>query len=91
MLAVGPINISAAPFHIEKFLEWVEPRASEFAPAIDHATFAWSKAMPSIVLVVLGFVVSLAISRSVFGGIPPSKLKGLTERNAVLSAGHHSW
>ena len=43
--------------------------------------------MPSIVLVVLGFVVSLAISRSVFGDAP-SKLKGLTERNAVLGAGH---
>ena len=87
VLAVVSGYINAAPFHIEKFLEWVEPRASEFAPAIDHATFAWSKAMPSIVLVALGFVVSLAVSRAVFGEAP-SKLKGLTQRNAVLGAGH---
>jgi hypothetical protein len=35
-LAVVSGYINAAPFHIEKFLEWVEPRASEFAPAIER-------------------------------------------------------
>jgi NADH-quinone oxidoreductase subunit L len=86
-LAVVSGYINAAPFHIEKFLEWVEPRASEFAPAIDHATFSWAKAMPSILLVALGFVVSLLISKAVFGEAD-SKLKGLTERNRLLGAGH---
>jgi NADH-quinone oxidoreductase subunit L len=86
-LAVVSGYINAAPFHIEKFLEWVEPRASEFAPAIDHATFSWAKAMPSIVLVALGFVVSLLLCKAVFGEAD-SKLKGLTQRNKVLGAGH---
>jgi NADH-quinone oxidoreductase subunit L len=86
-LAVVSGYINAAPFHIEKFLEWVEPRASEFAPAIDHATFSWAKAMPSIVLVALGFVVSLLLCKAVFGEAD-SKLKGLTERNRALGAGH---
>jgi NADH:ubiquinone oxidoreductase subunit 5 (subunit L)/multisubunit Na+/H+ antiporter MnhA subunit len=50
VLAVVSGYINAAPFHIEKFLEWVEPRGGEYAPTIDHATFTWAKAMPSIIL-----------------------------------------
>ncbi len=86
-LAVVSGYINAAPFKIEKFLEWVEPRASDFAPLIDHATFTWAKAMPSIVLVALGFVISLLICKAVFGEAD-SKLKGLTQRNRALGAGH---
>jgi NADH-quinone oxidoreductase subunit L len=86
-LAVVSGYVNAAPFKIEKFLEWVEPRAGEFAPLIDHATFTWAKAMPSIVLVALGFAVSLLICKAVFGEAD-SKLKGLTRRNRVLGAGH---
>ncbi len=86
-LAVVSGYINAAPFKIEKFLEWVEPRASEFAPLIDHAKFTWAKAMPSIVLVALGFVISLLICKAVFGEAD-SKLKGLTQRNRALGAGH---
>ena len=86
-LAVVSGYINAAPFHIEKFLEWVEPRASEFAPKIDHAVFTWAKAAPSIILVVLGFVISLLLCKAVFGEAD-SKLKGLTQRNRVLGAGH---
>ena len=86
-LAVVSGYINAAPFKIEKFLEWVEPRASEFAPLIDHAKFTWAKAMPSIVLVALGFAVSLLICKAVFGEAG-SKLKGLTQRNRALGAGH---
>ena len=86
-LAVVSGYINAAPFHIEKFLEWVEPRASEFAPKIDHAVFTWGKAMPSIVLVALGFIVSLAICRSLYGE-SASKLKGLTTRFAPARAGY---
>ncbi len=86
-LAVVSGYVNAAPFKIEKFLEWVEPRASEFAPLIDHAKFTWAKAMPSIVLVALGFAVSLLICKAVFGEAD-SKLKGLTQRNRALGAGH---
>jgi NADH-quinone oxidoreductase subunit L len=87
VLAVLSGYINAAPFKIEKFLEWVEPRASEFAPKIDHAVFSWGKAAPSIILVALGFLVSLALCKAVFGEAD-SKLKGLTRRNPVLGAGH---
>lgn len=87
VLAVVSGYINAAPFHIEKFLEWVEPRASDYAPAIDHAVFTWGKAMPSIVLVALGFIVSLAISRSLYGD-RSSALKGLTQRSAPARAGY---
>ncbi|MEX0846983.1 MAG: NADH-quinone oxidoreductase subunit L [Ilumatobacteraceae bacterium] len=87
VLAVLSGYINAAPFGIEKFLEWVEPRGGEYAPTIDHATFTWAKAMPSIVLVALGFVVSLAICRSIYGEAD-SKLKGLTQRNASARAGY---
>jgi NADH-quinone oxidoreductase subunit L len=87
VLAVISGYINAAPFHIEKFLEWVEPRASDYAPAIDHAVFTWGKAMPSIVLVALGFIVSLAISRGLYGD-RKFALKGLTERSAPARAGY---
>lgn len=87
VLAVISGYINAAPFHIEKFLEWVEPRASDYAPAIDHAVFTWGKAMPSIVLVALGFIISLAISRGLYGD-RKFALKGLTERSAPARAGY---
>ncbi|MEY4231453.1 MAG: NADH-quinone oxidoreductase subunit [Actinomycetota bacterium] len=86
-LAVVSGYINAAPFGIEKFLEWVEPRASEFAPYIDHATFTWAKAAPSIVLVALGFIVSLAVCRAIYGEAD-SKLKGLTQRSRLARAGY---
>jgi NADH-quinone oxidoreductase subunit L len=87
VLAVVSGYINATPFGIEKFLEWVEPRASEFAPYIDHATFTWAKAAPSIVLVALGFIVSLAICRAIYGEAD-SKLKGLTKRNGPARVGY---
>jgi NADH-quinone oxidoreductase subunit L len=86
-LAVVSGYINAAPFHIEKFLEWVEPRASDYAPAIDHAVFTWGKAMPSIVLVALGFIISLAISRGLYGD-RNFALKGLTQRSGPARAGY---
>jgi len=86
-LAVVAGYINAAPFHIEKFLEWVEPRASEFAPGLSHATFSWSKAAPSIVLVALGFLVSFLVCRAIYGD-RPSPLKGLTRRLAPARWGY---
>jgi NADH-quinone oxidoreductase subunit L len=79
--------INAPAFHIEKFLEWVEPRASEYAPKLEHAVFSWGKAAPSIILVALGFIVSLLISRGLYNR-DRFALKGLTERNSLAGAGY---
>ncbi len=87
VLAVVSGYINAAPFHIEKFLEWVEPRGSEWAPALEHAVFKWINAVPSIVLVALGFIVSLAISRGLYNS-EKFPLKGLTQRFAPARAGY---
>jgi NADH-quinone oxidoreductase subunit L len=86
-LALVSGYINAPAFHIEKFLEWVEPGGGEFFPKLVHAEFAWSKAVPSIALVALGFVVSLALCKAVFGAAK-SPLQGLTQRNRLLGAGH---
>jgi NADH-quinone oxidoreductase subunit L len=87
VLAVVSGYINAAPFHIEKFLEWVEPRGSEWAPALEHAVFKWINAVPSIVLVALGFVISLAICRGLYNSAK-FPLKGLTQRFAPARAGY---
>jgi NADH-quinone oxidoreductase subunit L len=87
VLAVVSGYVNAAPFHIEKFLEWVEPRGSEWAPALEHAVFKWINAVPSIVLVALGFVVSLAICRGLYNS-ERFPLKGLTRRFAPARAGY---
>ena len=86
-LAIVSGYLNAPAFHIEKFFEWVEPAGGEFFPKLVHAEFAWSKAVPSIVLVALGFVVSLGLCKAVFGAAK-SPLQGLTERSKVLAAGH---
>jgi NADH-quinone oxidoreductase subunit L len=56
--------------------------------------FKWVNALPSIVLVALGFLISLGMSMALFGDArararsPLRPLAGLTQRNAVLRAGH---
>jgi NADH-quinone oxidoreductase subunit L len=77
--------LNAAPFHIEKFHHWIESSIGVELP--EAAAFEWINALPSIALVALGFVVSLALSRAVFGE-SASPLKGLTQRNRLLGAGH---
>ena len=49
--------------------------------------FTWSAAAPGLVLVLLGFLVSLYLSKAVFGE-KKTALQGLTQRNKVLGAGH---
>ena len=44
--------------------------------------------MPSILLVLAGFAVSLFLCKQVFFNDEKSPFKGLTERNALLGAGH---
>jgi NADH-quinone oxidoreductase subunit L len=84
-LAVVSGYLNAAPFKIHYFEHWME---SSIGVALPEApTFEWVKALPSIALVAAGFLVSLAVCKQVFG-TARSPLKGLTQRNPVLGAGH---
>lgn len=49
--------------------------------------FSWAAAAPGLLLVLAGFVVSLLISKAVFGE-KKNALQGLTQRNSLLGAGH---
>ena len=53
-------------------------------------TFTWANAAPGLVLVLLGFLVSLGASLAVWGGRknPFSVFVGLTKRSRPLAAGH---
>ena len=89
-LAVVSGYLNAAPFKIHLFERWMEssiglPIGEGGIP--EPAAFEWVKALPSILLVLAGFLVSLALSKQVFG-TAASKWKGLTKRNPVLGAGH---
>ncbi len=92
-LAVVSGYLNAAPFKLHSFERWIEssiglPFGHESATALPEGpAFEWVKALPSIALVALGFLVSLAISKAVFGEAG-SRLKGLTERSKLLGAGH---
>jgi len=82
-LLVGYLN--AAPFHWEYFHEWLHSSIGVEVP--EAPVFEWINAVPSIVLVALGFIVSLALCKAVFGE-KKNALQGLTQRNALLGAGH---
>ncbi|MGD9998915.1 MAG: NADH-quinone oxidoreductase subunit L [Ilumatobacteraceae bacterium] len=84
-LAVVSGYLNAAPFHIEKMHHWLESSIGVELP--EAAEFKWVNALPSIALVLAGFLVSLALCKAVFGEAA-NRLKGLTERNALLGAGH---
>ncbi|MGZ6960996.1 MAG: NADH-quinone oxidoreductase subunit 5 family protein [Ilumatobacteraceae bacterium] len=82
-LVAGYIN--AAPFKIHLFENWIHSSIGVDLP--EGAAFKWVNALPSIALVAAGFLVSLALCKQVFG-TAASRLKGLTQRNPVLGAGH---
>ncbi len=84
-LAVVAGYLNAAPFHIEKFHEWVGSSVGVEVP--EAAVFEWINAVPSIAFVALGFIVSLLLTKAVFGDAD-SPLKGLTTRSRALGAGH---
>ncbi|CAB4794369.1 MAG: NADH-quinone oxidoreductase subunit L [Actinobacteria bacterium] len=84
-LAAGYLN--AAPFHIEKFTEWFATEGREPFPELASAAFEWVNALPSIVLVAAGFIVSLFISRGLYGE-KSFFLKGITKRSRPLRAGY---
>ena len=77
----GFLNWAAWPFHSEKFSEWFEPTTGQ--PELEHATFAYGKAILSVCLVAgaIGFVSYLMANSFAF-------LRGLTERSKVARAGY---
>ena len=84
-LAVVSGYLNAAPFHWEYFHEWLHSSVGVEVP--EAPVFEWINAVPSILLVALGFIVSLALCKAVFGE-KKNALQGLTQRNALLGAGH---
>ncbi len=91
ILSVGAIlagYLNAAPFKLEKFTEWVEPGAGKFFPELTPPeAFEWVKALPSIVLVILGFLSSLFVCKAIYSQ-KKAPLYGLTRRLAPLRAGY---
>ncbi|MCU1397110.1 MAG: nuoL [Acidimicrobiales bacterium] len=87
-LAVVAGYLNAAPFKIEKFTHWVAAAGDGVHfPQLAAAEFEWGKAVPSILLVLAGFVVSLGVCRAIYGE-KANPLKGLTARIAPLRWGH---
>jgi NADH-quinone oxidoreductase subunit L len=90
-LALVSGYLNAAPFHWHSFEHWLEssiglPLGEGGIP--EPPTFEWINAVPSILLVLAGFAVSLFLCKKVFFNDEQSPFKGLTERNALLGAGH---
>jgi NADH-quinone oxidoreductase subunit L len=81
----GYLNAAAAPFKTNFFERWIHSSIGVELP--EGPVFKWVNALPSIALVAAGFLVSLALCKQVFG-TAASRLKGLTQRNPVLGAGH---
>ncbi|MGA0894665.1 MAG: NADH-quinone oxidoreductase subunit L, partial [Ilumatobacteraceae bacterium] len=81
VLAIAAGYINAPLLHIEKLHEWLHGSIGVEVPPAPK--FKWSSAAPGLVLVALGVVSSLLISRAVFGSAT-SRLKGLTGRIAPL-------
>jgi NADH-quinone oxidoreductase subunit L len=86
-LAVVSGYLNAVPFGIEHFSEWVSTGAGDYFPELVHAEFEWVNTIPSIVFVAAGLLISLYFCRALFDEAD-SPLKGLTQRNKLLGAGH---
>ena len=91
LLSIGAMfagYLNAAPFHWEKFTEWVEPGAGKFFPElVAPETFSWIGALPSIVLVALGFFAALFVCKALYAE-KRAPFYGLTQRSAPLRAGY---
>ena len=87
VLAATAGFLNAPGFHIEKFLEWVEPASGEFFPKLDHAPFKWVNVLPSVAMIALGIAVSFVVSRALYG-FGRSRLHGLTKRFAPARWGY---
>ena len=94
-LALVSGYLNAAPFKWHWFEQWTESSIGlnfgEGTAAVpEPPEFSWANAAPGLILVALGFVLSLMISQAVFSGVrnPFRPLVGLTQRNRLARAGH---
>ncbi len=76
---VGFLN--AAPFKIEKFTEWVQPRIA--FPEISVPDFSWLEAGESLAIAMAGILIAAALWSKDLG-----RLRGLTKRNKLAHAGY---
>jgi NADH-quinone oxidoreductase subunit L len=87
-LAVVSGYLNAAPWHWHSFEHWVANEEMFEKLGMPGAPeFTWMKAAPSIILVAAGILISLFLSRGVFGS-KAFAFKGLTKRVKLLEAGH---
>ena len=92
VLALFSGYLNAAMFKWHWFEKWTESSIGlplgEGTFAVPHPPeFSWVAAAPGLVLVAVGFAISVLLCKAVFGS-EPSPLRGLTSRNPVLGAGH---
>ena len=95
VLAVVSGYLNAAPFKWHWFEHWTESSIGlpfgEGPDAVpEPPEFSWANAAPGLILIGLGFLLSLLISKAVFSGArnPFRVLVGLTERSRLAHAGH---
>jgi len=88
VLAFASGFLNAAAFKIEKFTEWVQPALDGIHfPELHSAEFKWANSIPSILLLLAGFVVSLGVCVAIYGE-KANPVRGLTDRVAPLRWGH---
>ena len=95
VLAVISGYLNAAPFKWHWFEHWTEssiglPHGEGNSAIPEPPTFSWANAAPGLVLVALGFILSLLICKAVFDGArnPFRVVAGLTQRSRLARAGH---
>ena len=80
VLAFASGFLNAAALKIENFTEWVQPALDNIHfPELHSAEFKWANSIPSILLLIAGFVVSLGVCLALYGE-KANALKGLTLR-----------
>jgi NADH-quinone oxidoreductase subunit L len=95
-LAVIAGYLNAPAVNLHWFEHWTEssiglPLAEGSIDAVPHAPeFSWANALPGLILVALGIILSWTICQAIFSGArnPFRMLVGLTKRNVVARAGH---
>jgi NADH-quinone oxidoreductase subunit L len=82
-IVAGYLNAEA--FKTDFFHRWTEAAIGVELP--EGGEFKWVNALPSVIMIALGFTISLYLCKRLFG-TADSKVKGLTQRNVVLRGGY---
>jgi len=77
--------LNAAAFKTNFFHRWTEAAIGVEVP--EGGAFKWVNALPSIIMIAAGFAISLFVCTQIYG-TADSRLKGLTQRRAVLRGGY---